>query len=302
MARFINAVSVAFQADERSGYNREEIFRQFREAEARLDGTGLDLLVTCEGMSSLGQSMEEAESPDSPGEVLTMYRSFALRNSCTVAGSVKLREDGKIFNSLVFILPDGTFAGVYRKNRLTPGELRAGMTPGSCVETAGTPAGRLGGVICFDVNFDSLRDAYAVREPDVLCFSSMCNGGHLLSNWAYKCRSFLVASVKDGLSAVVDPLGRIVVSTTYYNRTAWARINLDRFVMHCDGNADRFPEIRRKYRNEVLIDVDQTLCSAVLYSLGGPSAEEIAREFGLVRIDDYLNSVSRARSAAEEGR
>ncbi len=290
MAHFVNAASIAFQADERNKYNRSEAVQQFREAEKRLDGTGLDLLVTCEGMSSLGQTVEEAESPESPGEFLSMYRDFAVRNACTVAGSVKLREDSRVFNSLIFIAPDGSFPGVYRKNHLTPGELRRGMTPGVHAETVATPAGKLGGVICYDINFDSLRDEYAERKPDVLCFSSMCNGGHLLSNWAYKCRSFLVSSVKDGLSVIVDPLGRVVNATTYYNRIAWARINLDRFVMHCDCNIDRFPEIRRKYKNGVLIDVDQNLCTAVLYSLGERSAEEIAGEFGLIPIDAALNS------------
>lgn len=62
--------------------------------------------------------------------------------------------------------------------------------------------------------------------------------------------------------------------------------------MHCDCNIDRFPEIRRRYGKEVLIDVEQNLCTAVLYSLGERSAAEIAREFELIEIDDYLAGAS----------
>ncbi len=292
MAHFIDAVSIAFQVDERSSSSRAGVLRQFREAEERLDGTGLDLLVTCEGMSSLGQSVAEAETLEEPGEFLLLYREFAFRNRCTVAGSVKLREGEAVFNALVFFAPDGSCAGIYRKTYPTERELLSGILPGSGAETAVTPAGVLGGVICFDINFDPLRDGYAALRPDLLCFSSMCNGGHLLANWAYKCRSFLVSSVKDGLSVIVDPLGRTVNTTTYYNRITWARLNLDRFVMHCDCNIDRFPEIRRRYGKEVLIDVEQNLCTAVLYSLGERSAAEIAREFELIEIDDYLAGAS----------
>ena len=74
MAHFIDAVSIAFQVDERSSSSRAGVLRQFREAEERLDGTGLDLLVTCEGMSSLGQSVAEAETLEEPGEFLLLYR------------------------------------------------------------------------------------------------------------------------------------------------------------------------------------------------------------------------------------
>ncbi len=289
MAKFINAASIAFQVDERTKYNRPEAIKQFREAEERLDGTGLDLLVTCEGMSSLGQSMEEAESLENPGEILSLYRNFAMRNQCTVAGSLKLKHEEQIFNALVYALPDGTFAESYKKVYLTSGEVKKGLSPGAHAKTVATPAGKVGGVICFDINFDSLRDEYMQQHPDILCFASMCNGGHILQNWAYKTRSFLVSAVKDGLSMIIDPLGRIVNSTTYYNRTTWARLNLDRFVMHCDHNIDRFPDIRRKYKNDVLIDVDQTLCSAVLYSNCEKPAQSIAEEFGLIQIDDFLN-------------
>ena len=62
MSRILDVAAVHFNVSERGDQGREEAFRQFREAEERLDGTGVDLLVTCEGMSSLSQSVAEAES------------------------------------------------------------------------------------------------------------------------------------------------------------------------------------------------------------------------------------------------
>jgi predicted amidohydrolase len=241
-------------------------------------------------MEGVGQTMEQAESCLRPGPLLNAYRAFAERNHCCVAGSVKLEDKGKIYNALAFIGPQGEWLGDYRKNFLTGGELQAGLTPGDAPAVVATPVGRLGGVICFDLNFDELRDAYRLLKPDVLCFSSYFHGEHLQRNWAYQCRCFLAAACKDNSSDIVDPLGRIVASTNFYGRIAWARVNLDRFVMHQDRNNARFADIRRKYGNQVQIDVAMALGVAVLYSLDNRrSAVEIAREFELIAIDDYFN-------------
>jgi predicted amidohydrolase len=167
--------------------------------------------------------------------------------------------------------------------------LEQGLSAGNGARVVDSPAGRLGGVICFDLNFDELRDAYRTLRPDVLCFSSMFHGGHLQQNWAYQCRCYFAAACKDNTSDILDPLGRVVNSSNFYNRIAWARVNLDRFFMHQDKNNIRFHEIRRKYANKVLIDVASDLGTAVMYSLTDEiSAPEVAKEFDLVEIDDYF--------------
>ncbi len=289
MSKIMDVATIHFSVSERGDQGRAEAVRQFGEAAELLDGTGVDLVVTCEGMESIGQAMNEAESTADPGEMLCMYRDFAVRNGCTVAGSVKLNEEGKVYNALVFLGPDGRVLGSYKKTFLTEGELRKGMSRGPGAAVVETPVGRLGGVICFDLNFDELRDSYHALKPDILCFSSMFHGAHLPGNWAYQTRSFLAGAVKDGCSFILDPLGRTLNRTTYYNRIAWARINLDRFLMHQDFNRAKFPEIRRKYRKEILIDSDSELGVSILYScVDGLSAAEVAKEFDLIELDDYL--------------
>ena len=295
MARFINIAAIHFQVSEQGNDPQHTALAQFKEAESRLDGTGVDLVVTCEGMESVGQTMEQAESAKKPGPMFNAYRDFAMRNKCTIAGSIKLENGGKIYNSLAFIGPDGTLLGDYRKAFPTDRELAAGLSAGNGATVVNTPAGRLGGVICFDLNFDELRDGYRKLRPDVLCFSSMFHGGHLQSNWAYQCRCYFASACKDNTSDILDPHGRILNSTNFYNRIAWARVNLDRFYMHQDGNNVKFPDIRRKYGNKVLIDTASDLGTAVMYGLTDEvSAPEVAKEFGLVDFDDYLGAARKA--------
>jgi predicted amidohydrolase len=289
MARFVNIATIHFQVSELGNDPQQTALNQFRDAEARLDGTGVDLVVTCEGMESVGQTMAQAERVEQPGPMFNAYRSFAVRNRCTIAGSIKLSEAGKVYNALVFIGPDGTLLGDYRKVFPTAGELKSGISPGLGAQVVETPAGRLGGAICFDLNFDELRDSYRQLRPDVLCFSSMFHGGHLQRNWAFQCRCHFAAACKDNTSDILDPLGRILNSANFYGRIAWARVNLDRFFMHQDGNNVKFPDIRRKYGTRILVDAAPDLGTAILYSLDPElTASAVAQEFGLIGIDEYF--------------
>ena len=291
MSKLINIAAVHFEINVERGAPEAQgkVLEQFKTATDRLDGTGVDLLITCEGMEAIGQTIEQAESPDKPGPMYNAYRDFALRNKCTVAGSIKLEDEEKVYNALVFIGPEGEYLGDYRKTYLTTREVDGGITPGAGAVVVETPAGRIGGVICFDLNYDKLRDDYHDLKPDILAFSSMFHGDHLQWNWAYQCRSFLASACKDSSSDIVDPSGRVIASVNYHGRIVRSRINLDRFMMHQDYNRERFADIQRKYKDEVRIDYNPILGIAVLYSESPKrSATEIACKFDLVELDDYL--------------
>ena len=90
-------------------------------------------------------------------------------------------------------------------------------------------------MICYDLNFDSLAEEYRKLKPDILCFSSMFHGDHLQKSWAYRARAFFVGAVKDACSSVIDPLGRELAESCYYNRIARAR-NALRKVLTEQGN------------------------------------------------------------------
>jgi hypothetical protein len=102
MSRFISMATIHFQVSTPGKDSQHTVLSQFREAESRLDGTGVDLVVTCEGMEAVGQTVKQSESADNPGSMFTAYRDFAMRNKCTIAGSIKLEDGGKVYNALAF--------------------------------------------------------------------------------------------------------------------------------------------------------------------------------------------------------
>lgn len=292
MANYKDVAVIHFQKNSEHGFvsnSTEDVLKQFELATQRLEKTGIDLVVTCEGMESSGQTMEQAESVDSPSLLMNAYSEFARNNHCCVVGSTKLKVDDKIFNAQVIFENDGSIAGDYRKVFLTDGELARGMTPGTAASVISTSAGRIGGAICFDLNFDELRQEYAALKPDIIAFSSMFHGGFIQQQWAFGCRCFFAAACKDESSCILDPLGRVLATANFYSLIGRARINLDRFFCHQDQNIQKISDIYRKYGTRVFIDHASDLGYMILYSLSNTvTAAEIAEEYDLIDIDDYF--------------
>lgn len=298
MSRIIDVAAVGGMVMERGEEAPDEPIRQFREAAEKLDGTGIDLVVTCETML-MNQKVGSGEDPDHPGPLMTEYHDFSLRNHCTVAGVVRTLIDGVSRQSIVYYGPDGNILGMYHKMFPTDASIKMGTRPGEGAVVVDTPAGRLGGALCFDLNFDELRDGYIPLKPDVLCFGSYFHGDLLQPNWAYKTHSFFVGAVKDGNSTIYDPLGRLLNATTYYNRIARARINLDRFVMHGAYNSEKVPLIQQKYKDKVLIDHHSPIGCGILYSCTDEfTAQDVAKEFGLIDVEDFWKTCRALRADA----
>jgi hypothetical protein len=299
MSRYVNIAAPLFESEHCRGKDDAPamVLCELREQMDRLAGTGVDLLVLSEGVEAVGMAMDDAESLDQPGTYLGLFMDFARREKCHVAGSIKLREKDKVYNALAFVDATGTVVGAYRKTFLTLGELEMGLAPGPGAETVDTAIGRLGGAICFDLNFRELRHEYAKLKPDILLFASMYHGGLAQATWAYECRSFFVSALPFHGGGILDPFGQAMARTDCYHRIARAKINLDRVMVHLDFNRDKFPDIEKKYRDEVRIDTPANIGPALIYSeTTRRTAMDIATEFGIELLDDYLQRSSQANA------
>lgn len=305
MSKFLKVASLLFEGEHLQGHLPDLQIRSyvFDETRRRLDalrGCQLNLVVLSEAIEALGQTNDNAEEISRPGRFLQLYCDFARSEKCMVAGPLKLREGGRIHNSLAFINADGAVCGAYHKSHLTPGELDAGLSPGESAVVVEMDSVRLGGAICFDLNFETLRREYAKLKPDILVFPSMYHGGLVQQMWAYECRAFFVSALPFFGGGILDPFGNPLALTDCYNKTAVAQINLDRAVVHLDYNSDKFSGIRNKYGSDVRIQIPANFGSALLTSESAErSALDIVAEFGLELLDDYF---VRAQRANEEKR
>ena len=263
-----------------------------------LAGYGLDLIVFSEAIESQGQTVDTAEETAQPGPLLNAYCEYAVRLKTHIAGSVKLREGKHAYNSIAFIGPDGRILGAYHKSSLTIGEIDQGLASGQGAVVVDTPIGRLGGAVCFDLNFHWLREQYKALKPDIICFSSAYHGGLMQGLWAYDCRAFFISALPFLGGGILDPFGRPVKLTDCYTSIARATLNLDRVMVHLDYNRDKFPEIEKKYLGEVAIDIPASIAPALIYSTTDKrTAMDIVREFELELIDDYFERALKRNAA-----
>lgn len=300
MARFVNIATVRFQSEWARGLEngRKVALEETAEALAALKGYGLDLVVFSEGVEAVAQTMADAETLASPGPVLQLYRDFARQEHCHVAGSAKLKDGASTYNAVVYYGPDGKPLGYYGKTYPTIGELEMDLAPGPGAVVIDTDIGRLGSAICFDLNFEPLRDAYRALKPDIIVFASMYHGGLAQAIWAFECRAFLACAWQYTGGGIMDPYGRLLAVNDCYHPIARATVNLDRAIVHLDYNRTKFPDIERKYRGEVIIDVPPDIGTAIIYSqTKSRTAMDVVREFGLELLDDYFARSARACDA-----
>src|SRR2546429_164022 len=78
--------------------------------------------------------------------------------------------------------------------------------------------GRVGCAICFDLNFRDVAEGLVATGAEILFFPSMYRGGLQLRIWAHDFGRFILSATPGEGSALVDPLGRVLVESSRYQR------------------------------------------------------------------------------------
>lgn len=218
---------------------------------------------------------------------------IARQNQCYIAyGTLLYDKAGLLRNAAVLLDRKGNTVGEYYKNFPTIGELEAGIIAGTEAPVFDCDFGRIGMAICFDLNFEELRNKFAAQSPDILLFPSMYHGGHMQNNWAYACRAFFIGSIsgRGTFSQVRDPLGEVVASNSNYNNYAVADINLNSQLIHLGYNEGKLAAVKKKYGTRISIKDPGNLGPVLLTCTDTTLAvNDILKEFDIENMHDYYN-------------
>lgn len=262
-----------------------------------------DIVLLTEGCM---QNTPETASPEEkaakadplpePGPITSFLAAKAKQHHMYIIASYWRKDPqghGR-YNSAVLLNREGTLIGYYDKVFPTIGEMEEGIIPGREAAVFDTDFGRLGVMICFDLNFPELAEEYKKQGVELLCFLSAFRGGKLVQSLAIRTQCFIASSVPYENGVIVDPLGRILAESSHYGRVIFAKINLDSRIVHIDYNRERVQRLKEKYGPLVQVETASPEAVFFLSSLHPEkSIREMMREFGIASYDEYLD---RARS------
>lgn len=299
MARFVTVTSISFGGGSGTGPER---YKNARETMlARIDDAATqspDVIILPETFTALGCNQEDwiGSAEEITGPTPNAIAQKAREHGAYITCPIVERRDGKLHNSILLFDRKGDLAARYEKYFPTIGEMESGILPGTEAVVAETDMGRIGFLICFDLNFEELAEQLRKKKAELVLFSSMFRGGTLMSQWAVRNQCYLVSSTPRENSLIVNPMGRVLIESSDYQLTITKTINLDYAVLHLDYNHAKTAEIRKKYGPSVEMEVHSPEGRYMLTSNHpDKSANEIIQEFDLERLDDYFNRARKVR-------
>jgi len=200
----------------------------------------LDAVCLCEAILQAGTTKTGTDvAKPIPGPDTQRLGEAARKNGLWVVAGLAERDGEALYNTAVLIGRDGRLAGKYRKVHLPREEWKKGVAPGGDYPVFETDFGKVAIMICYDWFFPEAAAIFALRGAEVLFAPTWGNtlpdeGGKADGETVFRVRArdnglYLVPSVYDGSSMVVDPLGRILATSKGANEGVyWADVDLGR--------------------------------------------------------------------------
>lgn len=190
-----------------------------------------DVVCLPEGVTQVGTGKPYAEvSEPIPGPTTRRLGELAKKLQCYVVAGIYERTGTVIYNTAVLIGRGGEVAGRYRKTHLPREEVEAGLTPGDSYPVFQTDFGKIGILICWDVQFPEPARALGLQGAELILLPIWGGSEILARARAIENHLFLVTSSYDMKTFVVDPTGAILGEATFEKPVAVAELHLDRKI------------------------------------------------------------------------
>ncbi len=259
---------------------------------------GADLVAFPEVYPQLATTDPYHHAEPAAGGTLDRVRELARRERVHIVWPrVECDAERGLRNASILVDRGGEVLGRYDKMFPTVGEMDKGVIPGTAVRTMETDFGRVGLLICFDLNFVEVRGPLAEAAPDLVVFSSMYRGGIQARHLAFETGAFVVTAISAELGQVIDRCGRVMAESTY-ETLAIAPINTNSVALHMDFNWDKMDAMLAKYPRELRFDYHTREGYYVLESTTERDVREYVGEFELESARAYFERSRRRREEA----
>ncbi|MCE5270969.1 carbon-nitrogen hydrolase family protein [bacterium] len=214
---------------------------------------GCDILLLGETITLPGRAdvptLQKAESV--PGPLSEHLSALARKHKMYIIVGILENDHGVLYNTALLIDRQGQVAGRYRKVHLPLDDLEGGVTPGDSYPVFDTDFGRIGIMICYDLQFPEPSRAMTIQGAEVLFCpnwgSDFPPAGRALENQVY-----VVSSGYDTPTDIVGPDGKVLARSEKKPGLAVAEIDLNRGLRE-PGFARRRQYLLRELRPDIII-------------------------------------------------
>ncbi|HXK60819.1 MAG TPA: carbon-nitrogen hydrolase family protein [Acidobacteriota bacterium] len=229
-ARKVRLASVSLRP--RDTGSKEKSLQAFLKALDEAGTAKADLVCLGEGITVVGTGKSYIEVADTiPGPTTDLLGEKARQHGMYIVAGLYEREGPVIYNTAVLIDRKGTVAGKYRKVYLPREEIEGGLTPGTEFPVFDTDFGRIGIMICWDVQYTDPARALAAQGAEIILLPIWGGSFDLMKARAIENHVFLVSSGYDCETAIIDPSGKVLRSTKESGRIETVDIDLEeRFI------------------------------------------------------------------------
>lgn len=262
----------------------------------RASQMGADLVAFTEIYPQLALPDPFHQPEPAEGGTLPLARELARKHKVLLVWP-RLEFDAArgIRNTAVLIDREGSIVGKYDKMFPTIGEIERGIVPGTEAPVFETEIGRIGMLICFDLNFAEVRDSLKRGEPDIVVFASNYRGGLQAQALAYELGAFVITSAPTELGLIIDRCGRILKESTY-EALAVAPINTNSIAMHMNENYLKMDAMLARYGKDLTFDYHTREAFYVVEYAGDRDISELVAEFKLEPADAYYARCRKVRA------
>jgi predicted amidohydrolase len=173
-----------------------------------------DIVCLGEGITLIGHSTSFANLAEPvPGPTTERLGEKARQHKMYIVAGLYEREGNALYNTAVLIDREGKLAGKYRKVYLPREEIEGGLTPGMSYPVFQTDFGRIGMMICWDVQYVEPARALAAQGAEIIFLPVWGAYSLLMQARALENHVYLVSAGYDCETAIFNPLGEALHST-----------------------------------------------------------------------------------------
>jgi len=198
---------------------------------------GLDIVCLGEAITTVGASVKLKDvAKPIPGPDTEVLGDAAGRNKIWVVAGITELDGDVVYNTAVLLDREGNLAGKYRKIHLPREEWLKGITPGHEYPVFQTDFGTIAIQICYDWFFPEPEAIFALQGAEIIFAPTWGNtlpdsDGKVDGESTFRVRArdngvYMVPSVYDGNSLIIDPIGRMLASSDGKEGVFWAEIDL----------------------------------------------------------------------------